>query len=255
MDFSDLRDDAGPQPWPDRPEGVILEGVVGSRAYGLAWEGSDEDRLGVFLAPSDEFFGLDDVAETVKNPWSDEVLHELGKFCRLALKVNPTVTELLWLEEYPVLTMLGQELIELRSAFLSASYCRNAYLGYATSQFAKLKDRGDGSFSSDLRSRTAKHARHLARLLTCGFGLWSTGRLQVRLDAPQWYHDFGDKVADGDLQAAEDLLAKYEQMFDETSTILPAEPERERVDAWLRSARIRALRSRPATLQDAVKVK
>lgn len=241
MDFSDLRDDARPQPWPERPERVILEGVVGSRAYGLAHEGSDTDRLGVFLAPSDEFFGLDDVAETVKNPWSDEVLHELGKFCRLALKLNPTVTEVLWLSEYATLTACGQELIELREAFLSAPYCRNAYLGYATSQFVKLKDRGDGSFSSDLRTRTAKHARHLSRLLISGYGLWSTGRLQVRLDAPQWCHDFGERVADGDLQVAEELLAQYEQMFNDTASVLPDSPDRDRVDAWLRSVRVRAL--------------
>lgn len=253
MDFSDLRAEDASQAWTERPEGVVLEGVVGSRAYGLAWEGSDEDRLGVFLAPSDEFFGLDDVAETVKNPWSDEVLHEAGKFCRLALKVNPTVTELLWLDEYLAHTRLGAELVELREAFLSAAYCRNAYLGSASSQFAKLRDRGDGSFSSDLRGRTAKHARHLARLLVSGYGLWSTGALQVRLDAPQWYHDFGERVADGELEAAEELLARYGQMFDDTPTVLPDYPDRDKIDAWLRDARRRTLR--PASLGDLVKLR
>lgn len=245
MDFSDLRDDAEPQPWPDRPEGVILEGVVGSRAYGLDHEGSDEDRLGVFLAPSVDLFGLDDITETMKNPWADEVLHELGKFCRLALKVNPTVTEVLWLEPHGYLTRsrLGDELVWMREAFLSAPYCRNAYLGYAASQFAKLKDRGDGSFSCELRSRTAKHARHLARLLTSGYGLWSTGRLRVRLDSPQWYQEFGEQVAGGDLAAAEELLTTYERMFDDTATVLPAEPARDRVDAWLRDSRARSMRT------------
>ena len=52
-------------------------------------------------------------------------------------------------------------------------------------QFRKLVSRGDGSFSADTRKRTAKHARHLARLCTrggpstraagCGSG-WRTGR-------------------------------------------------------------------------------
>lgn len=242
MDFTDLQPGAGQtHEWTERPHHVVLEGVVGSRAYGLAWEGSDTDKLGVFLAPSDEFFGLDDVGETVKNPWSDEVLHELGKMSRLLLKVNPTVTELLWLSEYTILTDIGRELINLRSSFLSASYCRNAYLGYSSSQFAKLKDRGDGSFSSDLRNRTAKHARHLARLCVSGFGLWSTGYLKVRVDDPDWFHEFGEQVADGDLQVAEDLLANYETMFAETPTVLPAEPARDRVDSWLRATRTSAL--------------
>lgn len=242
LGFADLRD--VPQVWADRPDGVVLEGVVGSRAYGLDNEVSDESRIGIFLAPSEEFLGLDAVSETVKNPWSDEVLHEAGKFCRLALKVNPTVTELLWLDEHLIRTDVGYQLITLRSAFLSAPYCRSAYLGYAQSQFAKLKDRGNGSFSSDLRSRTAKHARHLARLLTCGFGLWSTGKLQIRLDAPEWYHAFGDTVADGDLRAAEDLLADYGQMFDDTPPALPAAPERDHIDLWLRTIRSERLMQR-----------
>lgn len=242
MDFSDLHPGIDtPNAWVERPANVVLEGVVGSRAYGLAWEGSDTDTLGVFLAPSDDFFGLDDVGETVKNPWADEVLHELGKMCKLLLKVNPTVTEVLWLDDYLVLEPIGRELVELRRAFLSAPYCRSAYLGYATSQFSRLKDRGGQSFSSDLRGRTAKHARHLARLLVSGFGLWSTGRLQVRLDAPDWFHDFGERVADGDLQAAEDLLANYEAIFDETPTVLPEQPDRDRVDTWLREVRTRQL--------------
>lgn len=235
LSFADLRE--MPQVWSDRPDGVVLEGVVGSQAYGLAREDSDEDRIGIFLAPSEEFLGLDAVGETVKNPWSDEVLHEAGKFCRLALKVNPTVTELLWLDEHLVRTDVGYQLITLRSAFLSAAYCRNAYLGYATSQFGKLKDRGDGSFSSDLRTRTAKHARHLARLLVSGYGLWSTGYLQVRLENPQWFHEFGDRVADGDLDVAQELLTRYETMFAETPTVLPAEPDRRMIDAWLKSTR------------------
>jgi hypothetical protein len=157
------------------------------------------------------------------------------------LKVNPTVTEALWLDEYSILTEVGHELVDLRSAFLSAPYCRSAFFGYAKSQFAELKDRGDGTFSSDLRNRTAKHSRHLARLLISGFGLWSTGHLQVRLDAPEWVHDFGERVADGDLTAAEDLLAKYEAMFDNTPTVLPQRPDRDKVDSWLRTTRTCAL--------------
>lgn len=242
MDFSDLKDPI-PAVWGERPHDIVLEGVVGSRAYGLATELSDEDRLGVFVAPSAEFFGLDDVEQTAKNPWTDEVLHELGKMCRLLLKVNPTVTEVLWLDRdsYVELTEIGAELIGMRRAFLSAPYCRNAYLGYAASQFAKLKDRGDGSFSADLRNRTAKHARHLARLLVSGYGLWSTGRLQVRLDDPQWFVHFGERVAAGDLQAAEDLLGNYETMFNETPTVLPEQPDRELIDAWLKDVRQRSL--------------
>lgn len=239
-DFSDLKEPE-PNVWVERPPHVLLEAVVGSRAYGLDREASDTDRQGVFLAPSVDFFGLDTVGETVRNRHADEVLHELGKMCRLLLKANPTVTELLWLDDYEIRTELGAELIGLRRAFLSAPYCRSAYFGYATSEFGKLQDRGSSDTSVELRDQTAKNARHLARLLVAGFGLWSTGRLQVRVDDPDWFHAFGDKVADGDLEAAEDLLGNYATLFDETATPLPAEPDREWVDSWLRATRAKAL--------------
>lgn len=244
MDFSDLRPDQGPRQWSERPDGVLLEGAVGNRAYGLPGTEPAEVRLGVFLAPSDEFFGLDDVAETVKNPWSDEVLHELGRFCRLALKTNPVATELLWLDSYLVQSQLGIELVELRHHFLSAAYCRNAYLDYAGTQFFRLKDRGSDAFSVELRDRTSEHARGLARLLVSGYGLWSTGRLQVCREDSQQLVDFGEQVANGDLRAAEELLAKYTTMFETTSTALPAEPDRETIDRWLRGARQRSLLQR-----------
>ncbi|MEU4556525.1 DNA polymerase beta superfamily protein [Micromonospora violae] len=93
-------------------------------------------------------------------------MHEARKFTVLCIGGNPTAFELLWLPDdlYEVRTELGQELVDLRSAILSAPRVRDAYLGYACQQFHRLKERGDGSFSADLRKRTAKHARHLARL-------------------------------------------------------------------------------------------
>lgn len=41
-----------------RPDRVVLEGILGSRAYGLGTERSDTDRLGVFVAPTREILGL-----------------------------------------------------------------------------------------------------------------------------------------------------------------------------------------------------
>lgn len=230
LGFADLRE--LPDVWAERPDGVVLEGVVGSRAYGLAWEGSDTDRRGVFLAPSEEFFGLDDVRETADNPLGDEVLHELGRFVRQALKANPAMIDLLWLEEYEVCTEVGIGLIGLRQDLLSAPRVRGSYL-HAAAELLKLVHRGG--------ARTSKTARHMARLLVTGYGLWSTGHLRVRLTDPRWVWDFGERVADGDAQAAEHLVAEYEQRFADTPTVLPDTPDRGRVDAWLKETRRDAL--------------
>ncbi|MFD9392465.1 DNA polymerase beta superfamily protein [Streptomyces sp. NPDC060000] len=217
---------------------ILLSGIVGSTAYGLAREGSDVDRLGMFAAPTEELHGLHRPKESHVSTAPDRTLHEAAKWCRLALGGNPTVMELVWLptELYEVRTPLGDELIELRETLLSARRVRDAYLGYATQQFRRLQNRNDGTFSSDTRNRTAKHARHLKRLCTQGYELYSTGRLTIRVEDPESYHRFGEQVA-ADPEAALPLLRGFEEAFAETRSVLPEEPDETAADAWLRRVR------------------
>jgi hypothetical protein len=220
--------------------GLLLSGIVGSTAYGLATPESDVDRLGLFAAPTRAFHGLSAPRESLVTTAPDRTLHEAAKWCRLALGCNPTAMELVWLpdELYEVRTELGEDLIGIRDAFLSATRVRDAYLGYATQQFRKLESRGDGSFSADTRKRTAKHARHLARLVRQGLELYRTGHLPIRLHDPQWYLDFGERVAGGDLEQARLLLSEAEADFDGIRTPLPDRPDEEAVEAWLQAVRI-----------------
>ncbi|MFJ6841371.1 DNA polymerase beta superfamily protein [Streptomyces griseoluteus] len=217
---------------------VLLSGIVGSTAYGLARPGSDVDRLGVFAVPTEELHGLHRPTESVVTHAPDSTLHEAGKWARLALAGNPTVMELVWLppELYETRTPLGDELIGLRSAFLSAPRVSGAYLGYAAQQFERLRRRGDGSFSADTRKRTAKHARHLMRLLDQGLELYSTGHLTIRVTDPQKYHDFGDQVAN-DPDTAEPVLSRAEDAFAATRSPLPEQADEAAIEAWLRRVR------------------
>jgi uncharacterized protein len=219
-------------------ENVLLEGIVGSTAYGLNHAGSDVDRLGVYAAPATAFHGLDlpiDKAASVVEHEPDRTLHEVRKFCLLALSCNPTASELLWLPRdlYEIRTPLGAELIEIRGAFLSAQRVREAYLGYATQQLTRLASK---EIRSQSDAKIAKHARHLARLAHQGRELYETGFLRVRLENPQWYVDFGLRVA-ADVSAARDLLAASETAFDEAISPLPAQPDRAAVESWLQRVR------------------
>jgi predicted nucleotidyltransferase len=222
------------------PPNVLLAGVVGSTAYGLAHSGSDVDRLGIFAAPTLDLVGLSRPKDSLVTTAPDRTLHEAGKWCGLALNGNPTVVELLWLPDdlYETRTPLGDQLIGIRKAFLSAPRVRNAYLGYATQQFHRLVQRGDGSFSADTRKRTAKHARHLARLLWQGRALYESGHLPIRVEDPERFHEFGERVAGGDTRIAQDLLSATEEVFDTARTPLPDTPDRATVEAWLRQVRI-----------------
>lgn len=218
---------------------VLLSGIVGSTAYGLAGPDSDIDRLGVFAFETTDLHGLENPDETHVTSKPDATFHEARKYCTLALGGNPTVSELMWLpcDLYDIRHPLGDDLIDLRYAFLSAKRVRDAYLGYATQQFKRLEARGDGSFSADTRKRTAKHARHLLRLCAQGYELYATGTLRIRLDDPQRYLNFGERVASGDVDHARRVMAGYEAAFDEKPSVLPDEPDRAAVEAWLRSVR------------------
>lgn len=223
----------------------ILTGTVGSTAYGLATPESDVDTLSVAVAPTREVLGLhpprDKTASDVRTD-PDITVHELGKYLALALKANPTVTELLWLPEdcYTERHPAGLDLMDLRRKLLGATAVRNAYLGYATSQFKKMERRGDGTFSSDTRNRVAKHARHLMRLLTQGTELFVRGKMSVRLTNPEEYHAFGQLVlADPDegLRLAREKLATAEHIFDTFTPALPEKPDEEAVNRFLITVR------------------
>ena len=212
---------------------MLLAGVVGSTAYGLAGPGSDVDRLGMFAAPSLSLLALHPPKESRVTTNPDTTFHEAGKAVRLFLSCNPTAMELLWLPDdlYETRTPLGDEAIAVRGSFLSARRVRSAYLGYATQQFRKLLLRDQGS-SASTPARLAKHARHLMRLVDQGHELYTTGYVRVRLADPERYRAFGERVA-ADVQAAAPFMAEAQERFACARSVLPAEPDYAVAEDWL----------------------
>ncbi|NUR25001.1 MAG: nucleotidyltransferase [Catenulispora sp.] len=209
---------------------VLLSGVVGSTAYGLAGPASDVDRLGMFAVPTLSLLGLSTPRETEVSTHPDVTLHEAAKLARLAIGGNPTASELLWLPDdlYEVRTPLGDEAVALRESFLSARRVHDAYLGYATQQFRKLLSR-DPTWTS---AKIAKHARHLMRLIEQGHELYTTGQLTIRLPDPERFLAFGERVA-SDPEAARPFMAAAEERFATARSVLPDEPDTKAVEDWL----------------------
>jgi hypothetical protein len=227
-------------------DNILLSGIVGSTAYGLSHPGSDIDRLGVYAAPTEAFHGLHlpiDRQATQGGHDPDVTMHEARKLAMLCLGGNPTVTEIMWLPDdlYEERTPLGDELIGIRMAFASAKRIRDAYFGYATSQLHRLVE--TGQFQSKMRARSAKHGRHLLRLLDQGFGFYATGHLTIRVDDPQRYIDFGEAVA-ADPERARPALAEAEAKFDSVRSPLPDEPDERVVEDWLLRVRAAHYRTR-----------
>jgi predicted nucleotidyltransferase len=239
----------------------LLTGTVGSHAYGLAGPDSDVDTLGMAAAPTAQFHGLSlptGKAATRASNDPDVTVHEAGKYVSLALACNPTILELLYLpdELYQVRHELGDELIALRGKLLHAHGVRNAYMGYATQQFTRLKNRG--RFPNVPTSRIAKHARHLLRLVHAGTALYLTGELTVRVHEPQRYHDFAALiVADPEkgLALAESTLALTQAALDAKPSVLPERPNQKAAEQWLMRVRAhhysRARRSTAKTVEPA----
>lgn len=226
---------------------TLLIGVVGSTAYGLATAHSDEDRLGVYLADPEDVFGLHGpqvLTGSRVTTGPDVTLHELYKFATLALKGNPTVSELLWLDRYTVRTEAGDALIALRDAFVSTEAVRKSYGGYALQQARKLLSRheaGKGGFSSDVARRTAKHARHCLRLIRQAHGLLSTGHLTIDVTPLR-----DELFAAGELAAADPaaFAALFEQelaALNAVPSVLPDRPDTARVERLLVELRRSAL--------------
>lgn len=216
---------------------TLLLGVVGSTAYGLATKDSDVDQIGVFAAPTRDFHGLTRPAESHVTHDPDVTMHEAGKYARLALNGNPTVSELMWLDDYAQTTPLGLRLVAIRDAFLSADAVRNAYIGYARQQLAKLIIRGDGSFAADLpKKRAAKHARHLVRLVIQGQQLYTTGELTVRLDDPDHVRHLAELIL-ANPEVGQAFIANAETAMLAAGTPLPDKPNLAAVNGWLHAVR------------------
>ena len=152
---------------------VIYRCVVGSRAFGLASEGSDYDRRGFYLPPARLHWALSGVPEQLEYKKSEECYWEIQKFLTMALKANPNVLECLYTPLVEEATPLAQELLAMRQNFLSQMIYQT-YNGYVLSQFKKLEQ--------DLRTRGEirwKHAMHLIRLLLAGVEVLQKGEMTV----------------------------------------------------------------------------
>ena len=212
-----------------KPNNIILEGITGSKAYGLDTASSDEDIKGIYVAPTADILGVFNVKETYDHVDPDFCFHEVGKFIQLAIKANPTIYELLFLDGYTTLTKFGKMLVDNRHLFLSNTV-RHSYGGYALSQARKLNARG-GTYGNGRNKRFAKHSRHCLRLLYQGRQLLETGDLTVRVTPEQRKEIF----AFGELPVNE-VIDTFEQKFKEfdlIKSVLPDKPDMEGINKLL----------------------
>ena len=218
------------RPW------IIYRCQVGSKAFGLANDESDDDLRGIYLPPARLHWSLRRLPEQLEftDDQRDEVYWEMEKFLRLALKANPSVLETLWTPRVLLADETADELRAMRRAFLS-KHIYKTYSGYVLSQFRRMAnaDKSKGTYKS-------KHAMHLIRLLYSGIAALETG--EIRVDVGE-HRDELLHIRNGGLpfeevkQRALGLDECFQRAFERTR--LPEQPDYPQVEAFLIRARRR----------------
>lgn len=116
---------------------VVLEATVGSRAWGLADEGSDTNLRGVFALPFPWTSGLVDQPHTLTSADGSVTYWEHRKAIEQAVRADPNTLELLFVPTARAVDPIGEWLLEARDAFVSADLF-GSFGRYAVSQLGKL---------------------------------------------------------------------------------------------------------------------
>lgn len=211
---------------------ICLMAVLGSHAYGFATENSDVDLEGVFVRPLPKILSLSSHQDTWnwKNP--DVTIHELRKFCSLAIKGNPTILNTLFATNHVMTTEVGVALTELRKDFLWRGSL-GPYFGYANQQIRKMIS--GKPLHTTKNEYNNKYAAHIIRLLKAGIHLANTGEVIVRppdadvvilKDIRTGKYSFAQI-----LEWSQELLTELE--IAKTKTQLPERPNLTKISAFL----------------------
>ena len=180
---------------------IVLEAVVGSRAWGLADEGSDTDARGAFGLPLPWTLGLAAPPEDLVSADGSATYWEIAKTVRQALRSDPNTLELLFVPGARALDPIGAWLLEARDAFVSREIY-GSFGRYALSQLKRL-------------AQAQRLAEHRAVVLA-----WlkeepppSLDTIARRLASSQ--QGLGREDADAELQAKEYVKQLYRSLFDQ----------------------------------------
>lgn len=232
----------------------ILRSVVGSGVHGIAIEGTDDhDEMGVYIEPPEWVLGVQRHREDYiwrtqpegvrSGPGdTDLVLYSLRKYLRLAIKGNPTVMLPVFAPEEPlvVVTPLGQELRDLRPAFLSRLAVER-FLGYMRSQHERMLGQSKRHVPNrpeliEKYGWDVKYGSHALRLAHQGFEIASTGNLSLPMPERERERVLAVKrgeVARDEVSAEITRLeAAVRSLLEEDRTPLPPTADLDRINDW-----------------------
>ncbi|MHB8874614.1 MAG: DNA polymerase beta superfamily protein [Myxococcaceae bacterium] len=115
LEFAHRRESA----WQQLSPCKVLEATVGSRAWGLAEDGSDHDLRGAFALPFSWTTGLVSPPTDLVSADGSETYWETRKLVQQGLRADPNTLELLFVPTVRANDELGEWILEARQAFVS----------------------------------------------------------------------------------------------------------------------------------------
>jgi hypothetical protein len=199
---------------------VVLEATVGSRAWGLANEGSDVDLRGAFVLPFPWTCGLGDPPLDLVSGDGSTTYWEVGKVVRQAMRADPNTLELLFVDSARACDELGAWLLEAREAFVSVEIY-GTFGRYALSQLKKLEQarrlaEHRAVVLGWLREEPAPDLDELARRLAAATGKPGVSPADAELSAKQYVKQLYRSLYDQGLLDANELpaLERYARATD-----------------------------------------
>ena len=127
---------------PDNPIFIAYRGSISHGTYVPQDDNAidDKDIIGVYVEDLPHYIGLGrSEHKEVKIGCWDAVSYEIRKLCRLLMKSNPNVIEMLWVDESKVIynTVWGRQLRSCRDLFATKAVY-HSFTGYAYSQLKKM---------------------------------------------------------------------------------------------------------------------
>ncbi|HEY3449060.1 MAG TPA: nucleotidyltransferase domain-containing protein [Myxococcales bacterium] len=116
---------------------AILEATVGSRAWGLADEGSDTDTRGILALPFSWRAGIVEPPDCIVTADGSTTFWDFPKALSQAVRADPNTLELLFVDGVRALDPMGEWILREREAFVSVEIF-GSFGRYAMSQLAKL---------------------------------------------------------------------------------------------------------------------
>jgi hypothetical protein len=117
---------------------IVIDTPVGSRAWGLANESSDDDRRGVFAHPFSWTQGLVAPPEDLIREDGSATYWAAGKAIRQAMRADPNTLEMLFVAGAQAKDPIGEWILEARDAFVSTEIY-GSFGRYALGQLKRLE--------------------------------------------------------------------------------------------------------------------